>query len=163
MSGQRPATINEAGELARRHGSPGAFFREFLDEFYNLTSNAERLERLSAMPAPSGDPRLDAWYAAAAEHLCFQHRLTPPEMQGRVGATILFVAAGGNCLGAVLGGVIASTFGLTAPYWVAFVVAVIVSAATWRVFNRATVAAAYGEKPAPAKPMPASAPESTHP
>jgi MFS family permease len=77
-----------------------------------------------------------------------RQRLTPPEMLGRVGSTGLFVAAGGNCVGAVLGGVIASNFGLTAPYWIGFVVAVLVSAATWRVFDRATVAAAYAE-PAP--------------
>jgi hypothetical protein len=45
----------------------------------------------------------------------------------------------------VLGGVIATNFGLTAPYWVGFVVAVVVSAVTWRVFSRATVAEAYAE------------------
>jgi predicted MFS family arabinose efflux permease len=72
-----------------------------------------------------------------------RQRLTPPEMYGRVGSTNLFIAAGGNCVGAVLGGVVASKFGLTAPYWVAFVVAVLVAATTWRVFNRADVALAY--------------------
>jgi MFS family permease len=79
-----------------------------------------------------------------------RQRLTPPEMLGRVGSTGLFIAAGGNCVGAVLGGVIASNFGLTAPYWIGFVVAVLVSAATWRVFDRATVAQAYPQPPAPA-------------
>jgi MFS family permease len=74
-----------------------------------------------------------------------RQRLTPPEMLGRVGSTSLFIAAGGNCVGAVLGGVIAARFGITAPYWVGFVVAVIVSATTWRVFNRSTVAQAYAE------------------
>jgi predicted MFS family arabinose efflux permease len=72
-----------------------------------------------------------------------RQRLTPPEMLGRVGSTILFVAAGGNCVGALLGGAIATRFGLTAPYWVGFVAAVVVSATTWRVFNRAGMAAAY--------------------
>jgi hypothetical protein len=57
----------------------------------------------------------------------------------------LFIAAGGNCVGAMLGGVIAARFGITAPYWVGFVVAVLVSASTWRVFNRTTVAEAYAE------------------
>ncbi len=80
-----------------------------------------------------------------------RQRLTPPEMLGRVASTSLFIAAGGNCVGAVLGGVIAAKFGITAPYWVGFVVAVIVSATTWRVFNRATVARAYAE-PAPGQP-----------
>ncbi len=80
-----------------------------------------------------------------------RQRLTPPEMLGRVGSTTLFVAAGGNCVGALLGGVVAAAFGITAPYWIGFVVAVIVSAATWRVFDRATVAQAYAEPvPAPA-------------
>jgi MFS family permease len=80
-----------------------------------------------------------------------RQRLTPPEMLGRVGSTTLFVAAGGNCVGALLGGVIASSFGITAPYWIGFVVAVIVSAATWRVFDRAKVAQAYTQQPAPAQ------------
>lgn len=72
-----------------------------------------------------------------------RQRLTPPDMLGRVGSAYLFISAGGNCVGALLGGVVAASFGLTAPYWVGFVVALLVSAATWRVFNRATVSAAY--------------------
>ncbi len=74
-----------------------------------------------------------------------RQRLTPPEMMGRVASTSLFIAAGGNCVGAVLGGVIAARFGITAPYWAGFVVAALMSAATWRVFNRAAVAEAYAE------------------
>jgi MFS family permease len=77
-----------------------------------------------------------------------RQRLAPPEMLGRVGSSTLFVSAGGNCLGAVLGGGLAAAFGLTAPYWVGFVVAAVVTALTWRVFDRATVSAAYAE-PAP--------------
>jgi predicted MFS family arabinose efflux permease len=60
----------------------------------------------------------------------------------------LFIAAGGNCAGALLGGVVASRFGITAPYWAGFAAAALVSAATWRVFNRAAVAQAYAEPPA---------------
>jgi predicted MFS family arabinose efflux permease len=72
-------------------------------------------------------------------------------MMGRVSSTVLFIAAGGNCLGAVLGGVVAARFGITAPYWAGFVIAVLVSATTWRVFNRAIVARAYAES-APGEP-----------
>jgi MFS family permease len=86
-----------------------------------------------------------------------RQRLTPPEMLGRVGSTNLFIVAGGNCLGAVLGGAVAARFGITAPFWAGFVVAVIVSAATWRVFDRATVAQAYAE-PAPDRPGSAPVP-----
>jgi len=74
-----------------------------------------------------------------------RQRLTPPEMLGRVASTSLFIAAGGNCVGAMLGGVIAARFGITAPYWVGFVAAAFVSATTWRVFNRVTIAQAYAE------------------
>ncbi|BCL17724.1 MFS transporter [Micromonospora sagamiensis] len=76
-----------------------------------------------------------------------RQRLTPPDLLGRVGSANLFVAAGGNCVGALLGGVLAARFGLTAPYWVGFVVAVLVTAATWRVFDRATVTRAYAAQP----------------
>jgi MFS family permease len=79
--------------------------------------------------------------------LSIRQRVTPAPMQGRVTSVYLFVAAGGNALGAVLGGALAGRFGLTAPYWLGFVVALLVSAATWRVFDRATIAAAYAEPP----------------
>ncbi|WP_089154095.1 MFS transporter [Micromonospora sp. NBS 11-29] len=82
-----------------------------------------------------------------------RQRLTPPSLMGRVGSTTLFVAAGGNCVGALLGGVVATQYGITAPYWVGFAVAVAVIVATWRVFDRATVAAAYAE-PTPNLPAP---------
>jgi predicted MFS family arabinose efflux permease len=74
-----------------------------------------------------------------------RQRLAPPDMLGRVASSTLFVSAGGNCLGAVLGGGLAAAFGLTAPYWVGFVVAAVVTAHTRRVFDRATVAAAYAD------------------
>jgi MFS family permease len=74
-----------------------------------------------------------------------RQRLTPEHMIGRVSSATLFISSGGNCIGALLGGVLASALGITAPYWVGFVVAVIVVAATWRVFDRTTVAAAYAE------------------
>ncbi len=86
-----------------------------------------------------------------------RQRLTPPEMLGRVGSTNLFIAAGGNCLGAMLGGVAAARFGITAPVWAGFAVAAVVSAATWHVFNRAAVAEAYAE-PAPGRPGSAPVP-----
>jgi hypothetical protein len=77
--------------------------------------------------------------------ISLRQRLTPPGMLGRAGSTTLFLAAGGNCVGALLGGAIATTFGITAPYWLGFAAAVIVTGATWHVFDRATVARAYAE------------------
>jgi hypothetical protein len=85
-----------------------------------------------------------------------RQRLTPPALLGRVGSTNLFLAAGGNCVGALLGGVVADRFGITAPYWVGFVVALLVIAATWRVFDRVTVAAAYAEPASTNRTSPAA-------
>ena len=70
-------------------------------------------------------------------------RLTPPAMIGRASSTYLFLANAGNAFGAVLGGAVGARFGLTAPCWIGFVVAAVVTATTWRVFDRATIAAAY--------------------
>jgi predicted MFS family arabinose efflux permease len=70
-------------------------------------------------------------------------RLTPPAMIGRATSTYMFLANAGNAFGALLGGAVGARFGLTAPYWIGFVVAVAVTATTWRVFDRATIAAAY--------------------
>ncbi|MCX5064574.1 MFS transporter [Micromonospora lupini] len=86
-----------------------------------------------------------------------RQRLTPPNLQGRVASTTMFVAAGGNCVGALLGGLLAARFGITAPYWVGLVVAIGVSAATWRVFNRDAVARAYADEP-PVEQRPAPVP-----
>ena len=82
-----------------------------------------------------------------------RQRLTPPEMLGRVASTSLFISSGGNCAGALLGGLIAANLGLTAPYWAGFAAAVFVSVATWRAFDRTTVAQAYAE-PVPVELLP---------
>lgn len=74
-----------------------------------------------------------------------RQRLAPKELLGRSASSMLFIAVGGNSVGALVGGALAQGFGLTAPYWVGFVVALVVTATTWRVFNRATVAEAYRE------------------
>ncbi|MEZ0070563.1 MFS family permease [Streptacidiphilus sp. MAP12-20] len=82
-----------------------------------------------------------------------RQRLTPSALMGRVSSSNLFIAAGGNCVGALFGGGLAARFGVTAPYWVGFVVALGVAAATWHVFDRASVAAAYAvERPLEALP-----------
>jgi predicted MFS family arabinose efflux permease len=83
--------------------------------------------------------------------ISLRQRLTPPALLGRVTSTYMFVAAGGNALGALLGGIVANRFGLTAPYWIGFVVAAVVTAATWRVFDRRTLAASSAAELAEAR------------
>ena len=63
---------------------------------------------------------------------------------GPVGYGTLFTCmAAGALLGSACGDWLIRR--VTAPYWAGFVVAALVSAATWRVFNRAAVAEAYAE------------------
>jgi predicted MFS family arabinose efflux permease len=96
-----------------------------------------------------------------------RQRLTPPDMLGRVGSTNLFIAAGGNCVGALLAGAFAATFGITAPYWAGFAVAVAVwsppgGCSTGRPSPRPTPlrpplrapARPPGSRPCPSRPCP---------
>jgi hypothetical protein len=46
---------------------------------------------------------------------------------------------------ATAGGMLGASFGLTAVYWVGFVVAVLVAAATWRMFTREALGATHGD------------------
>ncbi len=59
-------------------------------------------------------------------------RATPPELQGRVGAAYTVGLYGGLVVGQFLGGVIAERWGLTAPFWFAFVGSAITLAVLWR-------------------------------
>jgi MFS family permease len=53
--------------------------------------------------------------------ITIRQRAVPTELQGRVGAVNLVGVFGGLVLGAAIGGVLAQHWGLTAPFWFAFV------------------------------------------
>jgi predicted MFS family arabinose efflux permease len=55
----------------------------------------------------------------------------PVQLQGRVGAVSLICVYGGLVVGAAAGGVLASRYGVVAPFRVAFVGAVIFLIALW--------------------------------
>jgi MFS family permease len=50
-----------------------------------------------------------------------RQRAVPLELQGRVGSVYLVGVFGGIVVGNLLGGLIAREWGITAPYWFAFV------------------------------------------
>lgn len=71
----RPHTLSEACERIR-HGEPCAkAFGEVLDTFHRAPDVAGRLSVIEEVPPLTGDARLDAFVAAAAEYLARQHRL----------------------------------------------------------------------------------------
>jgi MFS family permease len=59
-------------------------------------------------------------------------RAVPTHLQGRVGSLYLIGVFGGIVLGQGLGGVIARIWGLTGPFWFAFVSSAVILALIWR-------------------------------
>ena len=61
-----------------------------------------------------------------------RQRAVPAEFQGRVGSVYMICVMGGMLLGSLLGGVVARTWGVGAPWWVAFVGSGVTLALVWR-------------------------------
>ncbi|HEU0206659.1 MAG TPA: MFS transporter [Pseudolysinimonas sp.] len=61
-----------------------------------------------------------------------RQRLVPLELQGRIASVNMVGVFGGLVIGAPLGGVIAQTWGLTAPWWFAFGGSLITLVIVWR-------------------------------
>jgi MFS family permease len=67
-----------------------------------------------------------------AVSITVRQRATPRALQGRVGSVYMVCVYGGMAVGQVLGGAIAERWGLTAPFWFAFVGAGITLILVWR-------------------------------
>jgi MFS family permease len=61
-----------------------------------------------------------------------RQRAVPAEFQGRVGSVYLTGMVGGIVIGSALGGLVASVWGVTAPFWFAFAGSAIILALIWR-------------------------------
>lgn len=61
-----------------------------------------------------------------------RQRAVPAEFQGRVSSVYLTGVVGGIVIGSALGGLVASEWGITAPFWFAFVGSAIMLALIWR-------------------------------
>jgi MFS family permease len=61
-----------------------------------------------------------------------RQRAVPSEFQGRVGSVYLTGVVGGIVIGSALGGLVASVWGVTAPFWFAFGGSAIILALIWR-------------------------------
>jgi predicted MFS family arabinose efflux permease len=58
-------------------------------------------------------------------------RAVPQELQGRVGSLYMIGVFGGIVIGQAIGGVIAQFWGLTGPFWFAFVGSAIILVLIW--------------------------------
>ena len=61
-----------------------------------------------------------------------RQRAVPTEFQGRVGSVYMLCVMGGMLVGSLLGGLIAQQWGVTAPWWFAFVGSGLTLALVWR-------------------------------
>ena len=64
-----------------------------------------------------------------------RQRAVPDELLGRVGGVYRVAIMGGLVIGAPIGGLLARTFGITAPFWFAFAGSAILVVILWRQFD----------------------------
>jgi MFS family permease len=71
--------------------------------------------------------------------------IVPGRLLGRVNSAYLLLSAGSPAFGALLGGLLARAFGLTAPFWFAFALVGLLAVVAWPVLSSARVRAARGD------------------
>lgn len=64
-----------------------------------------------------------------------RQRAVPDELLGRVGGVYRVAIVGGMVIGTPLGGVIASAYGITAPFWFGFIGSAVLVTVLWRQFD----------------------------
>jgi MFS family permease len=64
-----------------------------------------------------------------------RQRAVPDELMGRVGGVYRVAIVGGLVIGTPLGGLLAKTFGITAPFWFAFAGSALLVVILWRQFD----------------------------
>jgi len=71
-----------------------------------------------------------AYWATTATSV--RQRAVPLDLQGRVGSVYTFAMMGGLVVGSALGGLLASRWGITAPYWFGFFGCAVMLVALWQ-------------------------------
>jgi predicted MFS family arabinose efflux permease len=64
-----------------------------------------------------------------------RQRAVPDELLGRVGGVTRVAVIGGLVIGTPIGGIIASSYGITAPFWFGFVGSALLVVLLWRQFS----------------------------
>ena len=77
--------------------------------------------------------------------ISLRQQLIPERLLGRVNSAYRLLGLGGMSIGALLGGVLARGFGLTAPFWFASASVVVLIFFVWRIISNRTVADSRSE------------------
>jgi hypothetical protein len=83
-----------------------------------------------------------------------RQRAVPAQFQGRVSSVYLTGVVGGIVIGSALGGLVASAWGITAPFWFAFAGSALILAVIWR--SLLDIAHTDEQARASARPSPAN-------
>ena len=70
--------------------------------------------------------------------MTIRHRVVPTDLQGRVGSVNMVGTYGGLVIGSAIGGVLAQHFGVTAPFWFAFIGSAVFVIVIWRQLSHIT-------------------------
>lgn len=68
--------------------------------------------------------------------LSLRQRVVPARLLGRANSVYYLFSVGGAAIGALTGGLLARSFGITAPFWFAFSSMIVLTAVAWRLFTR---------------------------
>jgi len=71
--------------------------------------------------------------------ISLRQQIIPERLLGRVNSVYRLLGLGGMSLGALLGGVLARGFGLTAPFWFSSLSVAILAVIVWRILDNRTV------------------------
>lgn len=77
-----------------------------------------------------------------AVSVSLRQELVPDALMGRANSVYLLFDAGSGAIGALIGGVLASAFGLTAPFWFAAVGVAVMLVFVWRAMGESVIHAA---------------------
>jgi MFS family permease len=77
--------------------------------------------------------------------LSLRQELVPARLLGRVNSAYAVFGVGSLSIGAVVGGLLAARFGLTAPFWCSFAAMVLLTLTAWPILSTRAVATARGQ------------------
>jgi predicted MFS family arabinose efflux permease len=119
-----------SGWLRRRMGAT-ALLRAglFLEAATHFTLAATRQAWLAAVILVAFGVHTMVWGVVATT---VRQQATPNRLLGRVASVDALLNTAGTAAGTLLGGLLASAFGLTAPYWVAGAITTVVACCAWR-------------------------------
>ena len=86
---------------------------------------------------------ITAWNVVS---VTLRQSLTPDEKRGRIAGASRLLSWGSQPLGALLGGVAASAFGLTSPFWIAAGAFLVATTAVWQIVSNESIEAARNAK-----------------